>query len=171
MPLGKRTKDRTKHPLDPHVKQELEVQAYGVQSMKQKGLPLPKKPKSDEPEWPDDISSAPDPLLGKLLGYYAAVVAWSHMHLAQLDVRRTMTHEAEKTEKLIQQLQAEGRTQKEREAEALTSEEVAARQLIHHKRMMEWKLANAIHQGLEAKYKAVSREISRRETQYVREHD
>jgi len=130
--------------------------------VRQTGLPIPTQAPGPEPHWPANMADLVDQELSHQLGWYAAQVAYAGYQVALADVERT-SYEAEvKVNSTRCFLQATGNVTERREAAKGNPAVIAAgeRLDVHTAR---YKLLSAIFSGYEARYKALSRELTRRD--------
>ena len=157
--------EQTEELFEPLVDPE-DVLSEAINSVKSKGLSLPKRPTKRngaplDPEFPSDLSSVDGPTLGRLLSEYALLVDYAEGQLALFDTRHVITQHNEKVARVIGQLSSKGSI-KDREASALIQHQSYLQSRAYLVRRAEYKILFAIHSGYVNKYKSISREISRR---------
>lgn len=140
-----------------------------VDWVRKTGAPVPKNGVSDvAPEWPKNLADVPMEVLGELLTYWSGVKAFLAWHSAVHDVeKKALTAQADfEWTKFYLGGTADKVTEKRELANA--SKDVVTNRRLALKHEAKHKLLEALFIGAEAKYAAVSRELSRREQQFGR---
>lgn len=117
-----------------------------------------------ELDFPQDLSRLTSDELARYLGYYTAMEDYAGGQLALLDAAHLVEKYNDKIQGTISMLESNEKTKYERDAQAKLDPAASAQALAYYTRVAEFKLLVAVHSGYSEKKKAISREISRRDT-------
>lgn len=129
-------------------------------------LPRSDRPESDDPEWPGSLADLSEDELGEQLTYWTAMTAYAGEHLAMADIERTAFERQRGAAWTKAFLRSTGDTVTERKALADNDPDVLNATQRHSIHDAQYKLLKALHEGYDKKYRAASRELTRRQNEY-----
>lgn len=132
------------------------------------GLDVPVKPVCDAPEWPHNLADVADEELGEHMAYWVSMVAYAAFYVALYDADRKSLGRARDRKFSIALVDSYGKNAIVAKAKAEYAPEVAEADEVQMAAEARYKVLQAVLQGAEQKYQAVSREITRRTSQRER---
>lgn len=134
---------------------------------RKRGIPFPKKPASDVPELPRDVTKISSAQLGKLYQLFAGHQSYAVVHHALADIEKSLLqHEIRLFSARFRVAEDDDSAKWKLEDRMFTDEEYRKLDFLFQRASAYEQLLEALVEGIAIKVQALSREISRREQEY-----